>query len=72
MARDISIAFGERVRQLRSRRGWRQIDLAESAGISENYVSDLESGKKEVCLRTIQAIAKSFGMKIKDLMDGTE
>ena len=72
MARDICIAVGDRIRHLRNLKGWRQIDLAESAGISENYVSDLESGKKEVCLRTLQAIAVSFGLTVKDLMDGAE
>jgi len=29
MARDICIALGERIRQLRLERSWRQIDLAE-------------------------------------------
>jgi transcriptional regulator with XRE-family HTH domain len=72
MARDICISVGTRIRQLRTQKRWRQIDLAESAGISENYVSDLESGKKEICLRTLQAIAASFGLTIRDLMDGTE
>lgn len=48
MARDICIMLGERVRRLRKDRGWRQIDLAEHAEIHENYVSDLEAGRKEI------------------------
>lgn len=36
MARDICIALGKRIRQLRKERGWRQIDLAEESGIHEN------------------------------------
>jgi transcriptional regulator with XRE-family HTH domain len=66
MASDICISVGERIRELRNERGWRQIDLAESAGISENYVSDLEIGKKEVCLRTLQTIAQSLNVSLSD------
>jgi transcriptional regulator with XRE-family HTH domain len=68
MARDICIALGERIRQLRTERGWRQIDLAVEAGIHENYVSELEQGRKEVCLRTLQTIAKAFGLTVADLL----
>lgn len=70
MARDICLRFGRRVRELRKERGWRQLDLAEQAGISENYVSDVELGRKEVCLRTIEALSKALDMDILDLMKG--
>jgi len=68
MARDICVQFGEQVRELRRERGWRQLDLAEHAGISENYISDLELGRKEICLRTIDSLAEALDMKISDLM----
>jgi transcriptional regulator with XRE-family HTH domain len=68
MARDICASLGERIRDLRKERGWRQIDLAEQAGINENYVSDLEIGKKEICLRTLQVVATAFGIKTSDLL----
>ena len=68
MASDICISLGERIRDLRKERRWRQIDLAEQAGINENYVSDLEVGKKEICLRTLQAIAVALGIKTSDLL----
>jgi transcriptional regulator with XRE-family HTH domain len=72
MAKDICDALGERVRKLRTERGWRQIDLAEHAGIHENYVSDLEMGRKEICLRTLQTVAAAFELKIVDLLKGIE
>lgn len=62
--------MGNRIRQLRRERGWRQIDLAESAGISENYVSDIETGKKEICIKTLQLVANSFNLPISELMKG--
>ncbi len=72
MTRDICISLGERIRELRASKGWNQIDLAEEAGINENYVSDLELGKKEVCLRTLQRIAQSLGMTSSELLRGLD
>ena len=68
MAKDVCEALGKRIRQLRRERGWRQIDLAEEAGIHENYVSDIEHGRKEVCLRTLHTIAAAFNLKMADLL----
>lgn len=70
MTRDICIALGERIRQLRTERGWRQIDLAEETGIHENYVSDLELGRKEVCLRTLETLARAFDLSAAELLKG--
>ena len=72
MTRDICIALGERIRELRQSRGWRQIDLAEETGMHENYVSDRELGHKESCLRMLQTVAAAFGMKVSDLLKGIE
>jgi len=68
MSSDVCDRFGKRVRSLRKNRGWRQLDLAEHAGISENYVSDLELGRKEICLRTIETLSQAFEMTITDLL----
>jgi len=57
---------------LRKARGWRQLDLAEQAGINENYVSDLELGRKEACLRTLSTLARAFGIKLDELLHGLE
>jgi XRE family aerobic/anaerobic benzoate catabolism transcriptional regulator len=72
MARNICVALGQRIRQLRKERGWRQIDLAEQTGVHENYISDLELGRKEICLLTLQRVARSFDMKTADLLRGME
>jgi transcriptional regulator with XRE-family HTH domain len=70
MANDICKSLGERIRELRQKRKWRQVDLAQEVGISENYVSDLELGRKEVCLRTIKALADAFKISISELTKG--
>ena len=68
MARDICIALGERIRELRNERGWRQIDLAEETRIHEKYVSDLEQHRIEVGLRTLQVVAKAFNLVVSKLV----
>lgn len=70
MARDVCAEVGDRIRHLRVKKNWRQIDLAELAQISENYVSDLEAGKKEICIRTLKAVATAFGMTVSEFMNG--
>jgi XRE family aerobic/anaerobic benzoate catabolism transcriptional regulator len=73
MARhDICVSLGIRIRDLRQAQGWRQIDLAEETGMHENYVSDLELGRKEICLRMLQTVAAAFGMKTYELLMGIE
>jgi XRE family aerobic/anaerobic benzoate catabolism transcriptional regulator len=68
MATDICILVGRRIKELRKARGWRQIDLAEQAGLNENYISDLEIGKKEICLRAMQSVARALSVKTADLL----
>lgn len=41
------IRFGRQLRALRRRRGWRQVDLARAAGVSQSLVSDVERGHLE-------------------------
>ena len=72
MANDICVSLGERIRELRKQRGWRQIDLAEETGIHENYVSDLEMGRKEICLRTLQTLARTFSLTPSQLLSGLD
>jgi transcriptional regulator with XRE-family HTH domain len=68
MARDICILLGKRIRELRKARNWRQIDLAAEAELNVIYISDLENGRKEICLRTLHALATAFDMKITDIL----
>jgi transcriptional regulator with XRE-family HTH domain len=70
MARDVCGELGKRIRELRVSRSWRQLDLATEAGLSENYVSDLELGRKEACLLTLVTLADAFKIKLEVLLKG--
>ena len=67
MATDICVRFGKRIRRLRTERGWTQIDLAVHTGLGRVFISDLERGKKEPCLRSIEILAIGFGMTVPQL-----
>jgi len=45
---------------LRTERGWTQIDLEVHTGLGRVFISDLERGKKEPCLRSIEILAIAF------------
>ncbi len=42
--------------------------MAEYAGIDRSFISDLENGKKEICIRNLEVIATAFEMTISQLM----
>jgi transcriptional regulator with XRE-family HTH domain len=42
--------------------------MAEHVGIDRSFISDLENGKKEICLRNLEVIAEAFHLSISQLM----
>ena len=68
MASDIRVRLGERIRQLRTERGWRQIDLAAHAELSKTHICDLETGRREVGLETLDRIATALDTKPSELL----
>ena len=62
--------FGKRIRQLRLKHGWEQIELAAHSGFGRVFISNLERGKHEPRLGTIKAFADSFGMSMSKLLSG--
>lgn len=67
-SRDVCVRFGERLRQLREKRGLNQIQLSEKIGIENSHLSRLESGKREPGLYMLELLAKGLGVTISELM----
>jgi transcriptional regulator with XRE-family HTH domain len=67
MATDICVRFGKRIRTLRKERGWTQIDLAVHTGLGRVFISDVERGRKEPCLRSVEILAMAFDLTIAQL-----
>jgi transcriptional regulator with XRE-family HTH domain len=70
MPSDVCVEVGKRIRELRKKRGWRQIDLAEHSGVHEVHISDLERGSREVGLRNLAALAGAFGLSLSEFLKG--
>jgi len=70
MASDICVRFGRRIRAIRRKRGWTQVYLAEHTGLGSVYISQLEHGRKEPGLRTIEILALGFDMTPSQLLRG--
>lgn len=60
--------FGERLRDVRLKRGVTQQALAVAAGMSEAYISNMEHGFKVPSLTTIIRIAVALDCKVMDLV----
>jgi transcriptional regulator with XRE-family HTH domain len=55
---DLVAVFGANLKAARLKQGLTQAQLAERAGLLQQYVSLVESGKQNVTLTTAQALAK--------------
>ena len=65
----VAEVFGERLREWRGKRGETTRSLAQLAGMSHVYVSDLERGVKAPSLPTIVRLAIALRCKVTDLVD---
>lgn len=60
--------LAKNVRQVRRDRGWSQEQLAERAGLSSVYVSQIESGLKACSIDVIEALALAFALEPSHLL----
>ena len=66
-------ALGERIARLREQKGWTQKKLADRAGCSVTYLSEIEGGKnRNVSSAKLLRIADELGASLDYLMRGIE
>ena len=70
MAKDICVLVGERIKALRTAKGWTQTYLSIHAGVGRNYISDVELGKKEIGLRNLYLLAQSLEVSLEEVVKG--
>lgn len=68
MQSELAERVGARIRALREKRGWRQIDLAAHAEVSQTHVSDIELARREICLYTLEKIASALDVEPFELL----
>lgn len=60
--------LGARVRAWRARRGMTRKQLAGDSGLSERFLADVESGKGNVSINSLEAAARALNITILDLL----
>ena len=63
-----AVAFGARLRALRTARGWTQAQLAGRAGCSTDYLGQIERGWAPH-VKVIYALARALGVSVLALRD---
>ena len=65
---DINKKVGAKIRKLRKTKGWSQEKLALEANLHRAYIGQIERGEKNIGLKNLEKIAKTLGIKLKDIM----
>ncbi|RMH54445.1 MAG: XRE family transcriptional regulator [Candidatus Hydrogenedentota bacterium] len=59
--------LGARIRRSRQDRGWSQMKLADEAGLTQKYISEIECGKRNPSIDCVRRIGESLGLEIRRL-----
>jgi len=64
--------FGERIRELRALKGLTQEELAEAVGVSTDFISLVERGKRAPSFENLERLAQVFELKVSELFEFPE
>jgi transcriptional regulator with XRE-family HTH domain len=67
---EIQKAFGARVRELRTARGWSQEAFADICEIHRSHMGEIERGEVDVAISTLHKIAKGFDITGSAILKG--
>jgi len=66
---DLKIIIGQKIRKLRTENNLSQEKLAELANIETSFVSQIESGKRNISITTLSSILECFNLNIMSAFD---
>ncbi|MBD3581713.1 helix-turn-helix domain-containing protein [Flavobacterium selenitireducens] len=66
---DVKAKFGEKIKELRLKKGLSQEQLALIAEVDRTYIPDIEKGRRNVSLVVIYKLAQALQVNIKDFFD---
>jgi transcriptional regulator with XRE-family HTH domain len=64
------VQLGKRIRAHRQKKGWTQTDMAVTLDLNRGHISDIELGKREVGIITLQLIARGLSTTMENLLRG--
>jgi len=62
--------LGDRIRKLRSRKGWSQEQFAAVSGLHRTYIGAVERGEKNLTISTLHTLAKTLDTSVAQLFRG--
>jgi transcriptional regulator with XRE-family HTH domain len=62
--------LAQRIKSLRTAKGWTQEEFAERAAMQRSYLADLELGRRNPSVRTLVRVANAFGIAVQELFEG--
>lgn len=63
------VVFGANLRQARLKAKLSQADLAARTGMHQPYISDIESGVRDITLGTMTSCARAVGIDVRMLLN---
>jgi transcriptional regulator with XRE-family HTH domain len=66
---DIKKLIGDRIRDLRKKKGLSQEELGWKAKLHYTYIGGIERGEKNVSIITLSKIAKGLGISVKEIFN---
>lgn len=71
MSRELRLKIATKLRELREKHGYTQVDLANLSGIPETYIQLFESEKAPPAMRidTLEEIVKVFKITLSDFLN---
>jgi len=64
----ISKQLGQNMKRIRSKKGMSQGDIARALEVDRGYISNIENGKKNPTIATIQKLANALGVSADELL----
>jgi DNA-binding XRE family transcriptional regulator len=65
---DLPVVFGENLKAARLKCGLKQSELAERTGLTQQYLSLIETGHQNLTLKTMMALAQVVGGNVSDML----
>jgi len=69
---DVKSLLGAEVKRRRSKLGISQEELGERAALHRTYVSDVEAGKRNLSLESLERLARALGSSLSSVFDAIE
>ena len=56
--------IGNKLKELRLSRGWRQVEVADKVGLSRSAISNIEAGKRALTLTTLKRFCEIYHIDV--------